>query len=341
MHSVKLILGALNRFQWEGSMKKMNKKSSLVLLLVAMVLLSSITFSAGIGKVISATQREDFKLTLNGNSKTLKSTTNQVIHPIVVDGVTYLPLRAIAELANMEVKWLASTSTIALTQSLEANANSYIAKIEQLSREKDTLQAQVRDLETRLGNYEGTKATQDYKKVPFKINYPQYNAREIFKTFTNYWGANKPFTNNGKVYSGSEVIGVSCTGNVTLWSNTNYTYYVQAKFENPGGLYSEMYFYTIADDSLSSSKIRGSLLAKTLSGTYKWLKEDDYTAENGKLTFDVSNYSEVSYIMLPVISDPSIRMSGNVDANGYITSYPSSKATTSEGLVLLVGPYAK
>ena len=57
----------------------------------------------------------DIKITLDGERLIPKDPNGNVIEPFIVDGTTYLPLRAVAEAVGLNVGWDGNTSTVILT----------------------------------------------------------------------------------------------------------------------------------------------------------------------------------------------------------------------------------
>lgn len=61
-----------------------------------------------------AIEYNDIKVTLDGKPVELKDATGKTIEPFTYNGTTYLPVRAVANLLGVNVKWDAATSTIYL-----------------------------------------------------------------------------------------------------------------------------------------------------------------------------------------------------------------------------------
>ena len=57
----------------------------------------------------------DIKITLNGGAVTPKDANGNTVEPFIIDGTTYLPLRAISNALGLGVTWDATTKTAALT----------------------------------------------------------------------------------------------------------------------------------------------------------------------------------------------------------------------------------
>ena len=58
---------------------------------------------------------QDIKITLNGNDLVPKDAVGNVVEPFIIDGTTYLPVRAISEALGLEVDWDDETGTVKMT----------------------------------------------------------------------------------------------------------------------------------------------------------------------------------------------------------------------------------
>ncbi len=57
----------------------------------------------------------NIKITLDGKTITPKDANGAVVEPFIVDGTTYLPVRAVADSLGLGVEWDAKTQTVKLT----------------------------------------------------------------------------------------------------------------------------------------------------------------------------------------------------------------------------------
>ncbi len=58
----------------------------------------------------------DIKIEINGQRITPKDATGKVVEPFIIDGTTYLPIRAISEALGLNVGWDGATSTVYLSE---------------------------------------------------------------------------------------------------------------------------------------------------------------------------------------------------------------------------------
>ena len=66
-------------------------------------------------KNISVQVRKDFTIVIDGKEETFKTSAGKRIYPLLYDGSTYLPLRAIGQIMDKTVEWDNDTKTVTLT----------------------------------------------------------------------------------------------------------------------------------------------------------------------------------------------------------------------------------
>ncbi|MBQ3076412.1 MAG: PepSY domain-containing protein [Clostridia bacterium] len=76
---------------------------------------------------VKAQLRPDFTIVVDNTRRTFTDARGDVVHPLLLDGTTYLPIRAIGELMGKDVGWDDPTKTIELTtrESLVTDADSF------------------------------------------------------------------------------------------------------------------------------------------------------------------------------------------------------------------------
>lgn len=95
----------------------LNKKRKYLVLVFALVLVGvgSITAMAA-GQTKTATlYYNDISVVLDGNQLTLTNANGQNVEPFVIDGTTYLPVRAIGEALGLNVQWNGNSNTVYLS----------------------------------------------------------------------------------------------------------------------------------------------------------------------------------------------------------------------------------
>lgn len=79
--------------------------------LTASVLSCGLVYASQISETIQRTFK-DIKIVMNGNQITPKDATGNVVEPFVINGTTYLPVRAICEAIGLQVTWDGNTNTV-------------------------------------------------------------------------------------------------------------------------------------------------------------------------------------------------------------------------------------
>ncbi len=82
----------------------------LAVVLCCAVALATVAYAAT-SKTLTAYYR-DIKLNINGQIVVPKDTDGVVVDPFIVDGTTYLPIRAVSEALGKTVDWNEATSTV-------------------------------------------------------------------------------------------------------------------------------------------------------------------------------------------------------------------------------------
>ena len=65
-------------------------------------------------KEVSAQIRQDFTVKIDGEEKVFKNASGEVVYPLLHDGTTYLPIRAIGEIMGKKVYWYEDDKRIEL-----------------------------------------------------------------------------------------------------------------------------------------------------------------------------------------------------------------------------------
>ena len=98
-------------------MKKKTIFAMLILAALMIFILGSTVFAADSSKTVSAQLSPDFTIVVDGNEQDFYNADGEEVYPIVYNGTTYLPLRAIGELMDKNVDWDQTTKTITLSGS--------------------------------------------------------------------------------------------------------------------------------------------------------------------------------------------------------------------------------
>ena len=92
------------------------KKRLVALLIAAAFVVSLFAGAAGAGLIreIKAQIRQDFTVEIDGEVKHFKNAQGDAVYPVLYNGTTYLPVRAIGELMGKEVSWYEAEKKVVL-----------------------------------------------------------------------------------------------------------------------------------------------------------------------------------------------------------------------------------
>lgn len=87
--------------------------------MLTMALLSSLVVSASAfySNVSKTLSYQNIKVTLNGQQLDLTDANGRKVEPFIIDGTTYLPVRAVSNSLGLDVTWNTSTKTVVLSGS--------------------------------------------------------------------------------------------------------------------------------------------------------------------------------------------------------------------------------
>ena len=161
----------------------MKKTRILAATLCFVLVFSAGVFAANVYDTITAQVRTDYTITLDGTVQTLKDGKGNVIYPLSHDGTTYLPVRAVAEMAGLDVDWIKDTKTVKLTTpatggtqtpakpdtstGTDASKNSYKDTLASYNKEAEALKTEA-DKVTKVSDLAKNRET--YRAVKLKID---------------------------------------------------------------------------------------------------------------------------------------------------------------------------
>ena len=96
----------------------MKKKRTLQVAACAMALSTMLTVGASAASTVTATLRPDISVRIDGIERDFYNAQGKEVHPILFNGTTYIPLRAVGELMGKNVNWdnAAKTATLGGTR---------------------------------------------------------------------------------------------------------------------------------------------------------------------------------------------------------------------------------
>lgn len=100
---------------------------------------SSNKYIKGETKTVWVQVRDDFTIVIDGKEKTFRTFAGKEIYPLLYDGSTYLPLRAIGQIMDKEVEWDKDNKTVTLTSAgyTVTDADSFGDKDKETVTDKD------------------------------------------------------------------------------------------------------------------------------------------------------------------------------------------------------------
>ena len=113
-------------------------KKNLRVPVLAAALAGAMVLGAGattVAERVSADLRPDITVTVDGKDQTLLDKNGDVVYPITYEGTTYLPIRALGNVMDLDVEWNGKTQTISLYTRTDT-------KPEDLTLEKLTVRAE-------------------------------------------------------------------------------------------------------------------------------------------------------------------------------------------------------
>ena len=103
---------------------KMKKLVSIVIAFVLVFALGMTAFASSGSKTAELFFR-DIKISLNGKEITPKDADGNAVEPFIIDGTTYLPVRAVAGTLGLDVDWDGETNTVILKEKGYTEGSNY------------------------------------------------------------------------------------------------------------------------------------------------------------------------------------------------------------------------
>ena len=99
------------------------KKGLVTVLLVLLIVSITTAAFASSGSKNAQLYYRDITITVDGEEIVPKDANGNIVEPFIVDGTTYLPVRAVAQALRLSVSWDDATSTVALNQQGSESTN--------------------------------------------------------------------------------------------------------------------------------------------------------------------------------------------------------------------------
>lgn len=94
----------------------MKRKTITMLVAAGMSCFALGAAAASVAQNVTAQIRTDFKVIYNDSTCSLTDATGKAIYPLVYEGTTYLPVRSIGQILDLDVDWNGESKTVILSQ---------------------------------------------------------------------------------------------------------------------------------------------------------------------------------------------------------------------------------
>lgn len=250
----------------------------------------------------------DRTIVVDGMARTFYAINGQEVHPISYGGTTYLPVRSIGELMNMNVDWNNDTKTITLTSPRTAAAATGTPDV---NPKESTVSVSLRD---------------DFTIIVDGVTQQFYDA-----------GGNRvyPLLHNGVTYLPIRAVG-ELMGKVVSWDNATQTVTLSGSVDNSGNLVTDADSFGPGSGSTGSTTYITAETAKTKALAHAGLSASQVTFvraypdwDDGRYVYDVefytADYKEYDY---EIDAKTGAVLSFDYDADHYTRPSQPSTGTT-------------
>lgn len=160
---------------------KMSKKYKRLCLTFGLgtALCATVINAANYTKTINATYR-NIGVTYNGTSKTLSA------EPFLVDGSTYVPLRAVSEIMGADVSWNGSTNTVTITNN-SADNTALQQQLATANYQVTTLQRELETVKKELETYKNSNSSSSTSGTDITTAELDATEKYLSQTYANYF----------------------------------------------------------------------------------------------------------------------------------------------------------
>lgn len=250
----------------------------------------------------------DRTIVVDGVARTFYAINGQEVHPISYGGTTYLPVRSIGELMNMNVDWNNDTKTITLTSPRTAAAATGTPDV---NPKESTVSVSLRD---------------DFTIIVDGVTQQFYDA-----------GGNRvyPLLHNGVTYLPIRAVG-ELMGKVVSWDNATQTVTLSGSVDNSGNLVTDADSFGPGSGSTGSTTYITAETAKSKALAHAGLSASQVTFvraypdwDDGRYVYDVefytADYKEYDY---EIDAKTGAVLSFDYDADHYTRPSQPSTGTT-------------
>lgn len=200
----------------------MNKKSVFIYALIFVLMFSLTSFASNYSENVIR-YYNNIKIKLNGQELIPKDENGNIIEPFVINGTTYLPVRAIGNALGLDVNWDSASNTVILNSNINAQhltTNKVIEPTESQNYDTSEILIETIDIVSKNTNFpiSSTKYLDVGETFKLATVYFPTNATDIDLT----WKSSNPkiamINSNGKITAlseGTTYISVTTNNNVS------------------------------------------------------------------------------------------------------------------------------
>ena len=139
-------------------------------LCVALVISSGAVFADSLSKTVTAVYN-NIKIVIDGKEITPKDANGNTVEPFIIDGTTYLPVRAVSEALGKEVNWDGNTNTVYIGQMPEKEIFSVETNTLEQFSDKELLSVNSNSVRGGMVNFYVSQDATDYYMYEHADNY--------------------------------------------------------------------------------------------------------------------------------------------------------------------------
>ncbi|QNU66952.1 hypothetical protein EHE19_019355 [Ruminiclostridium herbifermentans] len=259
--------------------------------------------AATVFKTVNAVIRPDIIVKLDNQTLSLKDGNGNTINPLIVEGSTYLPVRAIAEAVGLDVTWDSESSTVSLNRPEKAAALGVRGTVRDIVQGKDGITFLVEGKKQKDTRYDIATVTVNSQTILENVDsYSEIKEGSVVEVvFPDFVAESYPVMSAAvklTVISNGE-IGVRGTVKDIVQGKDGVTFLVEGKYQNDT-------LYDIASITVNSQTILENI------DSYSEIKEGS-VVEIAMPQFVVQSYPVMSAaVKLTVISNGEIGVRGTV-----------------------------
>lgn len=254
--------------------KRNNFKSLVAGVTAAMMLCTSTAFAASTQKTATAVYN-NIKIVVDGTTVTPKDVNGNIVDPFIIDGTTYLPVRALANALGQGVEWDQETSTVKIGGAPDAATNNSLSSGKTESK-----------------GYASVEVVTVYNDIKIVVN-----DNEVTPTDAN-GNIVEPFIIDGTTYLPVRAL-ANALGEAVDWDQATSTVYIGEKpFKVDSSILKQFSDITLA--TVGDTVIKGAYynvyIAQNANQSSLQYYCDNYSADKNLQTLTINSVSAAKYL---------------------------------------------